>query len=60
MRSTLLTATLLISSCCAFSAFAQQTAPVVPAEAGVMPEGKLDGTVVPIAYRLDLTVDPAK
>ena len=25
-----------------------------------MPEGKLDGAVVPAAYRLDLTVDPSK
>ena len=60
MRSTLLAATLLASACCVLPVFAQQPAPVVPAEAGVMPQGKLDGTVVPAAYRLDLTVDPAK
>jgi len=60
MRSTFLAATLLASACCVLPVFAQPAAPVVPAEAGVMPEGKLDGAVVPAAYRLDLTVDPGK
>ena len=60
MRSTLFAATLLAGTCCVLPAFAQQTAPVVPAEAGVMPQGKLDGAVVPAAYRLDLTVDPGQ
>ncbi len=60
MRPILLTATILASTCAALPAYAQQTAPAIPAEAGVMPEGKLDGAVVPAAYRLDLTVDPAK
>ncbi|WP_295526761.1 M1 family metallopeptidase [Novosphingobium sp. Chol11] len=60
MRSILLAATILAGTCGALPALAQQAAPVIPAEAGAMPEGKLDGSVVPGAYRLDLTVDPAK
>ncbi len=60
MRSLLLAATILAGACSALPALAQQAAPAIPAEAGPMPEGKLDGAVVPSAYRLDLTVDPAK
>jgi len=65
MRSLLLSATILAGFLAASPAVAAETpavaaAPAIPAEAGAMPAGKLDGSVVPAAYRLDLTVDPAK
>ncbi len=62
MRSIVLAATLLAGTFLASPALAQQAAveAPIPAEAGTMPAGKLDGAVVPQAYRLDLTVDPAK
>ena len=64
MRSILLAATILAGSFVANPALAQQAAAAsaqpIPAEAGVMPAGKLNGAVVPQAYRLDLTVNPAK
>ena len=55
MRALLLAATMLAAT----PAFADSP-PYIPAEAGAMPAGKLDGSVVPAAYRLDLSVDPAK
>ena len=62
MRSIVLAATLLAGTFLASPALAQQAATEapIPAEAGAMPAGKLDGAVAPQAYRLDLTVDPAK
>ena len=63
MRSILLAATILAGTLVANPALAQQAAaaaPAIPAEAGMMPAGKLNGAVVPQAYRLDLTVNPAK
>lgn len=63
MRSILLAATILAGSFAGSPALAQGTAtppPAVPAEAGTLPAGKLNGVVVPQAYRLDLTVDPSK
>ncbi len=60
--ASLLAATLLAGTFLASPALAQQPAAEapIPAEAGQLPAGKLDGAVVPQAYRLDLTVDPAK
>ena len=60
MRSILLAATMLAGILLTSPALAQQAAPAIPAEAGAMPAGKLSGAVVPQAYRLDLTVNPAK
>lgn len=62
MRSILLAATMLAGVLVATPALAQQPAAEapIPAEAGMMPAGKLDGAVAPQAYRLDLTVDPTK
>ncbi|MEI6643423.1 MAG: M1 family metallopeptidase [Novosphingobium sp.] len=62
MRSILLAATMLAGVLVATPALAQTAAAEtpIPAEAGTMPAGKLEGAVVPQAYRLDLTVDPAK
>jgi len=61
-KSALLAATLLAGTFLASPALAQQPAAEapIPAEAGAMPAGKLDGAVVPQGYRLDLTVDPTK
>lgn len=58
----LLAATLLAGTFLDSPALAQSAATdaPIPAEAGTMPEGQLDGAVVPQTYRLDLTVDPAK
>jgi len=62
MRTLMLAATLLAGTFLASPVLAQQAATEapVPAEAGQMPAGKLDGAVVPQTYRLDLTVDPTK
>ncbi len=60
MRSILLAATMLAGTLCTTPVLAQQAEAPIPAEAGVMPAGKLSGSVVPQAYRLDLTVNPAK
>ncbi|GEN99587.1 aminopeptidase [Novosphingobium sediminis] len=62
MRTIMLAATLLAGTFLASPALAQQVATEtpIPAEAGQMPAGKLDGSVVPQTYRLDLTVDPTK
>lgn len=62
MRSILFAAALLAGTTLASPVLAQQAATEapIPAEAGQMPAGKLDGSVVPQGYRLDLTVDPAK
>lgn len=62
MRTLMLAATLLAGTFLASPALAQQAATEapIPAEAGQMPAGKLDGAVVPQTYRLDLTVDPTK
>lgn len=62
MRSIVLAATLLAGTFLASPVLAQQAATEapIPAEAGQMPAGKLDGAVVPQTYRLDLTVDPTK
>ena len=57
LAATLLAGTFLVSPALAQSA---ATDAPIPAEAGTMPEGQLDGAVVPQTYRLDLTVDPAK
>ena len=68
MRSLFLAATML-ASCAAIPLAHAETAtppataipaPSIPVEAGPMPAGKLDGSVVPSTYRLDLTIDPAK
>ncbi|WP_421836243.1 M1 family metallopeptidase [Novosphingobium sp.] len=61
-KAAILAATLLAGTFLASPALAQQptTEAPIPAEAGVMPAGKLDGAVVPQGYRLDLTVDPTK
>ncbi|WP_298168866.1 M1 family metallopeptidase [Novosphingobium sp.] len=61
-KAAILAATLLAGTFLASPALAQQpaTEAPIPAEAGVMPVGKLDGAVVPQGYRLDLTVDPTK
>jgi aminopeptidase N len=61
-KAALLAATLLAGTFLASPALAQQPAAEapIPAEAGVMPAGKLDGAVVPQGYRLDLMVDPNK
>ena len=62
----LLAAAMLAGTFLSAPVLAQQSAPEaavpapIPADAGTMPAGKLDGSVVPQAYRLDLTVDPAK
>ncbi len=58
----LLAASLLAGTFLASPALAQQAVAeaAIPAEAGTMPAGKLDGTVVPQGYRLDLTVDPTR
>lgn len=63
MRSLILAATLLVSvSSFSAPAFAQTqaAAPVIPAEAGPIPTGKLSDAIVPSAYRLNLTIDPAQ
>ena len=62
MRTLMLAATLLAGTFLASPALAQQAATEapIPAEAGQMPAGELDGAVVPQTYRLDLTVDPTK
>ncbi|KPF89155.1 M1 family metallopeptidase [Novosphingobium sp. AAP93] len=62
MRTLMLAATLLAGTFLASPVLAQQAATEapVPADAGQMPAGKLDGAVVPQTYRLDLTVDPTK
>ncbi|WP_068071072.1 M1 family metallopeptidase [Novosphingobium lentum] len=58
MRNLLLAATAFASTLIASPALAQTVTP--PAEAGAVPLGRLSDAVVPSAYRLDLTVDPAK
>ena len=64
MRSLFLAATMLAGCAALPAAHAETTAAApaaaIPAEAGPMPAGKLDGSVVPSTYRLDLTIDPAK
>lgn len=61
MRSILLAATFLAGALVNLPAHAQDAVSAnIPAEAGTMPAGKLDGAVVPQGYRLDLTVDPTK
>ena len=57
LASTLLAATIAIPS-----AHAEQAAAAAPAQtaAPAVPAGRLPDTVAPVAYRLDLTVDPAK
>ena len=41
-------------------AFAQQAAPDAAVAAALVPQGKLPDAVIPSAYRLDLTIDPAQ
>lgn len=64
MRSLLLAATILTSATLAQPTFAADAptaaAVAIPADAGPLPAGRLNGAVAPSAYRLDLTVDPAK
>ncbi len=56
----LLAATSLLSLALANPALGQPTAAPVPIVLPPVPQGKLTGAVKPAAYRLDLTVDPAK
>ncbi|MCB2075461.1 MAG: M1 family metallopeptidase [Novosphingobium sp.] len=58
---------LLIAGALAFAAFAggaqaqaPSTAPPVEPDASTLPSGRLSDAVRPVAYRLDLTVDPAR
>jgi len=59
--ASLLASTLLATTIAIPSAHAQQAATAsVQAAAPAVPAGRLPDTVSPVAYRLDLTVDPAK
>jgi len=66
MRALLLAATMLAGTLAAAPALAAPAASAdakavaIPAAAGVMPVGKLGNAVVPRAYRLDFTLDPAQ
>lgn len=60
MRSLLLAATMLAGALVSAAPALAADLATPPAAAGAIPEGKLSDAVVPAAYRLDLTVDPAK
>jgi aminopeptidase N len=62
MRALLLAATMLAGTLAAGPAIAApDTKPLaIPAAAGPLPAGKLGNAVVPRAYRLDFTLDPAQ
>lgn len=60
MRSLLLAATMLAGALVSAAPALAQDLATPPAAAGTLPAGKLSDAVVPAAYRLDLTVDPAK
>ncbi|NKJ40564.1 M1 family metallopeptidase [Novosphingobium sp. SG720] len=60
MRALLLAATMLAGTLAATPALAASEAKAIPAAAGTMPVGKLGNAVVPQAYRLDFTLDPAQ
>ena len=62
MRALLLAATMLAGTLAAAPAIAApDTKPLaIPAAAGPLPAGKLGNAVVPRAYRLDFTLDPAQ
>jgi aminopeptidase N len=60
--ATLLATTLLAAATAIPAAHAEQVAAPAPAKvaAATVPAGRLSDAVVPVAYRLDLTVDPDK
>jgi aminopeptidase N len=60
MRALLLAATMLAGTLAAAPALAASETKAIPAAAGTMPVGKLGNAVVPRAYRLDFTLDPAQ
>jgi len=61
MRALLLAATMLAGTLAVPALAAAEAKPAaIPAAAGTMPVGKLGNAVVPKAYRLDFTLDPAQ